>query len=65
MVFQEPMTSLNPVHRVGDQIAEVIRLHRGLGRRDAAREATRLSARSASPIQAGAPESSRTGSPAA
>ncbi len=42
MVFQEPMTSLNPVHRVGDQIAEVIRLHRGLGRRDAAREATRL-----------------------
>ena len=29
MVFQEPMTSLNPVFTVGDQIAEAIRLHRG------------------------------------
>jgi peptide/nickel transport system ATP-binding protein len=33
IVFQEPMTSLNPVYTVGDQIAEVIRLHEGLGRR--------------------------------
>jgi peptide/nickel transport system ATP-binding protein len=32
MVFQEPMTSLNPVFTVGDQIGEVLRLHRGLGR---------------------------------
>ena len=30
MVFQEPMTSLNPVHSVGFQIEEVLRLHRGL-----------------------------------
>ena len=35
MVFQEPMTSLNPVYSVGEQIAEVLRLHEGLGRRAA------------------------------
>ncbi len=32
MIFQEPMTSLNPVFPVGDQVAEVIRLHQGLSR---------------------------------
>jgi peptide/nickel transport system ATP-binding protein len=35
IVFQEPMTSLNPVYSVGEQIAEVVRLHEGLGRRAA------------------------------
>jgi len=30
MIFQEPMTSLNPVQRIGDQIGEAIHLHRGL-----------------------------------
>ncbi len=35
MIFQEPMTSLNPVFTIGEQIAEAIRLHEGLGRRDA------------------------------
>ena len=33
IVFQEPMTSLNPVYTIGDQIGEVIALHEGLGRR--------------------------------
>jgi glutathione transport system ATP-binding protein len=35
MVFQEPMTSLNPVLRVGDQITEAIELHQGMDRRAA------------------------------
>ena len=35
MIFQEPMTSLNPVYTIGDQIAETVRLHQGLSRRDA------------------------------
>lgn len=34
MVFQEPMTSLNPVFTIGNQIAEAIRLHQGLGGRE-------------------------------
>jgi peptide/nickel transport system ATP-binding protein len=35
MIFQEPMTSLNPVYTVGEQIAESVRLHMGLSRKDA------------------------------
>lgn len=39
MVFQEPMTALNPVHTIGDQVAEPLRLHRGMSR-DQARAQT-------------------------
>lgn len=42
MVFQEPMTSLNPVLTVGRQIAESLELHRGLGRQSALEEAVKL-----------------------
>ncbi len=35
MIFQEPMTSLNPVFQIGDQISEVLRLHEGMSRRGA------------------------------
>jgi len=35
MIFQEPMTSLNPVFQIGDQISEVLRLHEGLSRKEA------------------------------
>ncbi len=35
MIFQEPMTSLNPVYTVGNQIIEAVTLHQGLGARDA------------------------------
>jgi oligopeptide/dipeptide ABC transporter ATP-binding protein len=39
MIFQEPMTSLNPVFKVGDQIMESLRLHQGLSKRDAREKA--------------------------
>jgi peptide/nickel transport system ATP-binding protein/oligopeptide transport system ATP-binding protein len=42
MVFQDPMTSFNPVHRVGDQIVEQIRAHREVGKDEARRRAVEL-----------------------
>jgi peptide/nickel transport system ATP-binding protein len=45
MIFQEPMTSLNPVFRVGDQIGEVLRVHRGADAASARRAAVELLAR--------------------
>jgi len=42
MVFQEPMTSLNPYHRVGDQITESVLLHTNKSKKDAYEEAIQL-----------------------
>ena len=42
MIFQEPMTSLNPVFTIGEQIAESIRLHQNLGHDEALREAKKM-----------------------
>ena len=42
MVFQDPTVSLNPVYRIGDQIADVARLHRGLGKAEAWQDAVHL-----------------------
>ncbi len=42
MIFQEPMTSLNPVIQIGEQIAESLRLHRGMSRAEALSEAASL-----------------------
>jgi len=39
MVFQEPMTSLNPVFRIGDQVAEAIRIHRKVSKKEARKRA--------------------------
>jgi peptide/nickel transport system ATP-binding protein len=42
MIFQDPASALNPVHRIGRQVAEAVRLHRGLSGTAARAEALRL-----------------------
>ncbi len=42
MIFQEPMTSFNPVYKIGDQVSETIRLHQGFDRDKAWKEAARM-----------------------
>ena len=49
MIFQEPMTALNPLHTVGAQIGEVLALHSGIGRREARARAIELLAKTGIP----------------
>lgn len=42
MIFQDPMTSLNPTMKIGKQIIEVLKIHRGMNKKDATEEAIRL-----------------------
>ena len=50
MIFQEPMTSLNPVFTIGNQIIEAIRLHRDVGKKDARRLAIEMLAKVKIPV---------------
>ena len=66
MIFQEPMTALNPVLTVGEQVAEVVRVHRDVAGADAWAQAVDMLARVGIP-DAGGPRAPaiRTSSPAA
>ncbi len=50
MIFQEPMTALNPVFTVGNQLTEVFRVHRGLGRTEARQSSIDMLAKVGVPV---------------
>ena len=60
MIFQEPMTSLNPAYTVGNQIAEQVRTHRGVSRADAWKVAVEMLDRVEIPRRRPGPRTTRT-----
>lgn len=65
MIFQEPMTSLNPIFTIGRQISEVLIRHKGLSKHEARAETVRLLKRSEFPTRRAVSTSIRTSFPAA
>ena len=65
MIFQEPMSALDPVFTVGHQIAETLRVHTGVARRRREQKPSTCCAGSASPRRSGASTIIRTSFPAA
>ena len=66
MIFQDALSSLNPVLTVGDQLGEMFRVHRGMSRKDARAKAVELMDRVQDPGGQGAGRATtRTSSPAA
>ncbi len=65
MVFQDPMTSLNPTMPIGRQISESVRQHQGLSRKAASTGPTRCSRWSACPGRPNVSATTRTSFPAA
>ena len=65
MIFQDALSSLNPVLTVGDQLGEMFRVHQGMSRKDARAKAVELMDRVRIPAAAGAGRATtRTSSPA-
>ena len=65
MIFQDPLSSLNPVVPIGLQVTEVLERHRGMSRKAALPVARDLLERSASPTRSGGSRTTRTRCPAA
>ena len=66
MIFQEPMSALDPVFTVGDQISETLRAHRGIGKKEARERAVEALAQVGIPLAGSAGSTNiRTSSPAA